>query len=200
MRKLRYISILILFFLSFIPAVEAQQEFVDVTDQVNAIVDKGDTIPYFELPQVYVFPPYRFKNRKQEQEYWRMVYDVKKVLPLAKLIRATLIETYHILETIPTDKAKSKHLKAVEKQMVADYKPQMKKLTLRQGKLLIRLVDRYCNQTSYDLLKAYMGSFRAGFWQTFAVLFGASLRTEWDPTGKDAMLERIVLMVESGAL
>lgn len=199
MRNVGVKSILILFLLSFIPTMEAQ-EFVDVTDRVNAIVDKGDTVAYFELPQVYVFPPYRFKNKKEEQEYWRMVYDVKKVLPLAKLIRATLIETYHILETIPTDKAKSKHLKAVEKQMVADYKPQMKKLTLRQGKLLIRLVDRYCNQSSYDLLKAYMGSFRAGIWQTFAVLFGASLRAEWDPKGKDAMLERIVLMVESGAL
>lgn len=199
MRNVGVKSILILFLLSFIPTMEAQ-EFVDVTDRVNAIVDKGDTVAYFELPQVYVFPPYRFKNKKEEQEYWRMVYDVKKVLPLAKLIRATLIETYHILETISTDKAKSKHLKAVEKQMVADYKPQMKKLTLRQGKLLIRLVDRYCNQSSYDLLKAYMGSFRAGFWQTFAVLFGASLRAEWDPKGKDAKLERIVLLIESGAL
>lgn len=176
------------------------QERVFDHESVKAVIDKGDTIPYVALPEVHVFPPYKFANRRQEEQYWRMIRDVKKVLPLAKIIRTILIETYEVLETIPTEKERIKHLKAVEKQMFEDYKPQMKQLTINQGKLLIRLVDRYCNQSSYDILKAYLGGFRAGFWQTFAYVLGASLKTEWDPQGKDAMLERIVVLVEMGAL
>lgn len=168
--------------------------------EVRSIVDKGDTIPYVQLGMVHIFPPHTFKSKREEEKYWRMVYDVKKVLPFAKLIRQTLIETYQVLETIPTERERDQHLKLVEKQMLDDYKPMMKKLTLNQGKLLIRLVDRYCRQSSYNLLKAYLGSFRAGFWQAFAFMIGASLKAEWDPTGKDAQLERIVVLVEMGVL
>lgn len=189
----------ILFFCATFVGVAAQESF-DGQFTVHGTVDRGDTIPHVVLSDVHVFAPYQFRSVREEQLYWRMVRDVKKVLPLAQLIRTTLIETYHVLEMIPTERERTKHLKAVEKQMLEDYKPQMKKLTLSQGKLLIRMVDRYCNQSSYDLLKAFLGSFRAGFWQTFAYVFGASLKTEWDPTGKDAMLERIILMVESGVL
>jgi hypothetical protein len=65
---------------------------------------------------------------------------------------------------------------------------------------LIKLIDRECNQSSYDILKAYLGPFRAGFWNLFAGLFGASLKSEWDPDGKDAATERIVQMVEMGLI
>ena len=74
------------------------------------------------------------------------------------------------------------------------------KLTFSQGKLLIKLIDRECNQSSYNLLKAYLGSFRAGFWNIFAGMFGASLKTEYDPKGKDAMTERVVVLVENGLI
>ena len=73
-------------------------------------------------------------------------------------------------------------------------------MTLSQGKLLIKLVDRECNQSAYNLAKAFLGPFRAGFWNLFAGMFGASLKTEYDPKGKDALTERIVVLVESGAL
>ena len=76
----------------------------------------------------------------------------------------------------------------------------MKKLTFAQGKLLIKLVDRQTHSTGYELVKAFLGSFRAGFYQAFASLFGASLKKEYDPTGDDALTERVILMVESGQL
>jgi hypothetical protein len=76
----------------------------------------------------------------------------------------------------------------------------MKKLTFTQGKLLIKLVDRQNNQTSYELVKAFMGPFKAGFYQTFAAMFGASLKKQYDPTGKDAMVERVITLVENGQL
>lgn len=169
-------------------------------NQQRVVIENGDTIPFVRLRPVYIFPPMIFKNQKQEMAYWRTVRDVKKTLPYAKLIYETLVETYQYMETLPSDKAKSKHLKKMEKELFDTYKPVLKKLTFRQGKLLIKLIDRECNQSSYSLIKAFLGSFRAGFWNTFASLFGASLKQEWDPQGKDKQLEKICLLVESGQL
>ena len=77
------------------------------------------------------------------------------------------IETYEYMETLPNEKAKQQHLKRMEKEMFKEYKPQLRRLSYSQGKLLIKLIDRECNQSSYNLLKAYLGSFRAGFWNFF---------------------------------
>ncbi|WP_373798372.1 DUF4294 domain-containing protein, partial [Bacteroides heparinolyticus] len=102
--------------------------------------------------------------------------------------------------TLPNEKARRQHIKAVEKGMKEQYTPRLKKLTFAQGKLLIKLVDRQTNSTGYELVKAFMGPFKAGFYQTFAALFGASLKKQYDPTGEDALTERVILMVESGQL
>ena len=103
-------------------------------------------------------------------------------------------------QALPNDKARQAHLKRMEKELFAQYKPELKKLSFSQGKLLIKLIDRECNQSSYNLLKAYLGSFRAGFWNFFAGMFGASLKSEYDPKGKDAMTERVVVLVENGLI
>jgi hypothetical protein len=166
----------------------------------RATVDKGDTIPLVQLREIVFYAPPRFKNRKEELQYARLVRDVKITLPYAQMVYNTLVETYLYMQTLPNDKAREKHLKQLEKDLYADYKPQLKKLTLSQGKLLIKLIDRQCHQSSYHILKAYLGSFRAGFWNFFAGMFGASLKTQYDPHGKDAMTERVVIQVEEGAL
>ncbi|MDR1746936.1 MAG: DUF4294 domain-containing protein [Tannerella sp.] len=165
-----------------------------------AYVENGDTIPVVQLPTVYFYPPLVFKNAKEEREYNKLVRDVKKTLPYAKLVYNTLIETYEYIETLPDDKARDAHLKRMEKELFKEYKPVLKKLTLSQGKLLIKLIDRECNQSSYRILSAYLGSFRAGFWNLFAGLFGASLKSEYDPKGKDSLTERVVVLVEHGMI
>jgi hypothetical protein len=88
----------------------------------------------------------------------------------------------------------------MEKDLFNDYKPELKKLTLSQGKLLLKLVNRECNQSSYQLVNAFLGKIRASFWNLFATMLGASMKTEYDPNGKDALTERIVLLVERGLL
>lgn len=163
-------------------------------------VYEGDTIPYINLHTVYIFKPLKFKNKRQSTRYYRLVRDVKKVLPIAKEINRAVIETYEYLMTLPNEKAREKHMKAVEKGLKEQYTPRMKKLTFRQGKLLIKLIDRQTHSTGYELVKAFMGPFKAGFYQTFAALFGASLKKEYDPTGDDALTERVILLVESGQL
>ena len=97
-------------------------------------------------------------------------------------------------------KPDQKHIKRVEKGLKEQYTPRMKKLSFAQGKLLIKLIDRQSNSTSYELVKAFMGPFKAGFYQTFAALFGASLKKEYDPQGEDKLTERVVLMVENGQI
>ena len=163
-------------------------------------VYEGDTIPYVKLPTVYIFKPLKFKNRREMAKYYKLIRDVKKVLPISKEINRAIIETYEYLQTIPTEKGRQKHQKAVEKGLKEQYTPRMKKLSFSQGKLLIKLVDRQTHSTSYELVKAFMGPFKAGFYQTFAALFGASLKKQYDPTGDDALTERVILMVESGQL
>ena len=170
--------------------------------QVRLPVDlyNGDTIPVVHLPNVYIYRPPTFNNRRQERFYWRNVRDVKKTLPIAREVRGIIVETYEYLLTIPDEKAREAHLSAVEKGMIEQYTPQMKKLTLRQGKMLIKLIDRECDQTGFELIKVFMGGFKANFYQTFAALFGASLKKEYDPEVEDAELEEIIFWIDNGAL
>lgn len=168
--------------------------------RVRTCVYQGDTIPYVSLPTVYIYKPLEFKNKRQARRYSKLVRDVKKVLPIANEVQRAIIETYEYLLTLPDDKARQRHLKAVEKSIKEQYTPRMKKLTFAQGKLLIKLVDRQTNSTGYELVKAFLGPFRAGFYQAFAALFGASLKKEYDPEGEDAVTERVVRMVENGQL
>lgn len=165
-----------------------------------AYVVGEDTFAIVNLPGVYIFPEMKFKNKKEQDNYYKLIRDVKRTLPYAKMVYSTLIETYEYMETLPNEKAKQQHLKRMEKEMFKEYKPQLRRLSYSQGKLLIKLIDRECNQSSYNLLKAYLGSFRAGFWNFFASMFGASLKSQYDPKGKDKVTERVVVLVENGLL
>lgn len=167
---------------------------------VPVCVYEGDTIPCVQLPTLHVFRPLRFRNERAKREYDKLVRNIKKVYPISLEVRSAVIETYEFLSTLPDEKARDRHIKQVEKSVKAQYTPVMKKLTLSQGKLLIKLVDRQTNQTGYELVKAFMGPFKAGFYQAFAALFGASLRKEYDPQGEDRLIERIILQIESGQL
>ena len=170
------------------------------TVKVSKVLVGGDSLQYMEFSNVYVYPQLTFSSKRQQQSYMRLVKNVKITLPLAKEVRQILIETAEYLETLPNDKAKEAHIKRVEQSILKEYKPKMKKLTYSQGKLLIKLINRECNSTSYEAIQAFMGPLRAGFWQAFAWAFGASLKKEYDPEGPDRLTERVVLLVEAGQL
>jgi hypothetical protein len=168
--------------------------------KVGKVLDKGDSIQYVELNKVYVYPQLTFENERQRMEYNRLVYNVKKVLPIAKEVNKIIVETYEYLQTLPDKKSRDEHMKLVEADIKREYTPRMKKLTYAQGKLLIKLVYRETSSSSYQLIQAFLGSVRAGFYQTFAWIFGASLKKEYQPNGVDRLTERVVLQVESGQL
>lgn len=173
--------------------------FVPMVKVGKALVD-NDSIQYVELNTLYVYPKLTFKNEKQRQAYNRLVANIKKVLPIAKEVNSIIVETYEYLQTLPDKKSKDEHMKRVEKGIRKEYTPRMKKLTYSQGKLLIKLVYRECNSSSYQLIQAFLGPIRAGFYQAFASLFGASLTKKYDPEGVDRYTERIIRQVEAGQI
>lgn len=170
------------------------------TVKVGKVLEGGDSILYMEMNNVYVFPPVEFKSERQRGAFMRLVKNVKTVLPIAKEARQIMMETAEYLETLPSDQARQEHMKRVEKSIMAEYKPRMKKLSYSQGKLLIKLIYRESHSSGYELIQAFLGPMRAGFYQAFAWAFGASLKKEYDPEGVDRLTERVVLMVEAGQL
>ncbi len=200
MNKKLNIFILTLFALFFTIPATGQEVETNGGYLVAMTLYEGEMIPSIELGMVYVYAPLKFKNEKERQEYNKLVWNVKKVYPISREINRAIIETYEYMMTLPDDKSRQKHISKVEKGLKEQYTPRMKKLTFTQGKLLIKLVDRECNQSSYELVKAFMGPFKAGLYQTFASLFGASLKKEYDPEGEDRLTERIVYLIETGQI
>lgn len=168
--------------------------------KVGKVKQGKDSIQYVELNNIWVYPQPVFRNARQRQAYNRLVYNIKKVLPIAKEVNRIIIETGDYLELLPNKKAKDEHMKQVEADIKKEYTPRMKKLTYSQGKLLIKLVYRECNNSSYDLIKAFLGPIRAGFYQTFAWIFGASLKKTYDPDHVDRLTEMVVRQVEAGQI
>ena len=200
----------ILFFCLIFPAL-SQEEASELPNVQNKTykgyyyfhtVEDGDSTLMLVLNPITCFPEEKFKNKKQEEFYWRTVRDVKKALPYAKLIAATLIETYEYIETLPTKEEREDHLKAMEDALFKQYKPELKRFSRRQARVLVKLIYRETNQPTYGIIKAFLGAFRSTFWQAFGKLFGVSLKAEWKPDKdpNDAMIERICIRIEQGTL
>lgn len=188
------------------PVVEAQELTYEAESPYRGfnwrVDENGDSIIVFYLRNITVFPPEHFKNKKDEEYYWRTVRDVKLTLPYARLIAETLIETYEYIETFPTQKEREDYLKSMEKALFEQYKPILKRFSKRQAKVLLKLIQRQTHQSGYEIVKAFLGSFRATFWQGFGKLFGVSLKSTFDPKkdASDATLDRIARRVEEGTL
>lgn len=168
----------------------------------HTVTEEGDTVLMVIFNEITVFPEMKFKNRKEEDFYWKTVRDVKKALPYAKLICETLLETYEYIETFPTQEERERYLKEMEGAVFNQYKPVLKRFSRNQARVLVKLIQRETNQSGYDILKAFLGSFRATFWQGFGKLFGVNLKGTYNPAkdSKDAIIERICVAVEQGML
>lgn len=161
---------------------------------------RGDSIPHVTFPVLHKYPVRQFRNDRELRQYNRLVANVKKVLPLAKLARYTIIETYEQMRVLPDKKARAEHVRAVEAELKRTYTPMLKKMSRSQGRLLVKLIDRECNLTGYNIAKAFVGSFKANVYQTMAFCFGQSLNKRYDPEGEDNQTEQVVRLVESGQL
>jgi len=178
-----------------------ESSYLPVGKCAGATVDKqtGDTIYLGTLRDLYVYPKMKFRNKQQEKFYWRTVRDVKKTLPYAKLIAKEMDATTELMSKM-TRKQQKKFWKQYEKLLFAQYEDEFKQMTVSQGQMLMLLVDRETNTTSYDCIKMFKGNFAAMFWQGIAKMFGNDLKVEYDGEDKDKIVERVINLVEAGQL
>ena len=163
-------------------------------------VQNGDTLYMAYLHEVWVYPPLRFTSKKQEKFYWKTVRDVKKCLPYAKMITADMAYADAELAKLPDDKARKKWWRQFERSLYKKYEKDFRGMYASQGRMLMKLMDRETDKTSYDLIKQYKSKAAADFWQFIAKLFKNDLKEEYDATDKDRITERIINLVEAGQL
>lgn len=164
----------------------------------RAEVIDGDTVPVVDLNTVYIFTDYVFKTQRHAELWTRTKYNVKKVYPYAILAAAKLKEYDKALEKIENPHYKKIFLKVCEKELRKEFEDELKDLTVSQGKVLMKLVDRETGKTTYDIVKQMRGNFQAMMWQTLARLFGHNMKAEYDANVEDIMIERAVKLVEAG--
>jgi hypothetical protein len=194
--KLTLILILLYFYTAF--DLQAQKPVYSHRDSI--VVENGDTIPHFNLSTVYVFPVKKFRGWSEEQQYWRMVMRVKKVLPYAKEA-AVLLKKYEM--EVPSEaraKDRREYVRKAEKELMNKYEGTFKKMTVSEGRVLIKLIDRETQQVSYDIIQDLKGNLSAAFWQGIARIFGNNLKSEYDPQGEDWQIEQIVRRIELGLI
>lgn len=163
------------------------------------VVD-GDTIGLVDVRAAVIFPAVKIENRRQQIRYDKLVHNVKKVYPYAKLAGQKLREYRDILDTIQGEKARKNFMKKAEKELEAQFGNEIKDLTFSQGKILIKLVYRETGNSTFDIVKDLRGGFTAFIWQTMARIFGYNLKNGYDPAGEDQAIEQVILMIEAGAI
>ena len=200
-------SLILVFFIVPGHDTYGQNPVIEEVNGVNMLrlpmqINGRDTFYLVTLREVPVYPPLVFKNKRQEKFYWKTVRDVKRTLPYAKIVSAEIVATNQHLFSLPNDKERKKYMEQYEKELFKKYEPELRQMTFSQGKMLIKLIDREADLTSYELIKNYRGKFSAFFWQGFARIFGANLKAEYDTTTneEDQIIERIITLVEAGAL
>lgn len=166
----------------------------------QAIIVNGDTVPIYIMKDVRIYSPVVIKTKHEAIKFSKLVRNVKKVYPYARITGIKVKEMNTIVQNAATEKERKKLMKEYEDNLKAQFEEEIKNLTFSQGILLIKLIDRETGQTSFDIIKEFRGKIMASFYQTLGVLFGYNLKTTYDPEGEDKEIEKIVQMIENGAL
>ncbi len=188
------------FVFSFACAYSQDSLHMENTNVLSGVIVDGDTIFLASIEEVYIFPRHRFSSRRDMRRYERLIRNVKRAYPYAIIASETLEDIAMHTVSMKNEKERKKYIKEREKELFDKYEDELKKLTITQGKILIKLIDRETGDTSYDLVKELRGSFSAFFWQTLARIFGSNLKSEFDPHGEDKLLNEIVILIEAGQL
>jgi hypothetical protein len=187
---------------AFIYGVIEAQDNNSVSDHVlvNGKFVNGDTVLISSIKEVIIMPKKEFTSKGDYRRYQKLVRNVKRVYPYAKMAGQKYQVVEQHLLTLETDKERKIYLKSVEKELVNEYEDDLSQLTITQGRILLKLIDREIGETSYELLKDFRGNFSAIFWQTLAKIFGHNLKSEFDPQGEDKTLNEILILIDNGLL
>lgn len=192
--------IIIYILLIISPLVLLSQAKTDAGYIFRGVIIDGDTMPHLTLKPVVILPPIEFKSHKEYLKFRKLVINVKKVYPYSQIAKKAFQEINIAVDTIKSEREKKKFIKQKEEELKDKYADQLKKLSITQGHILIKMIDREIGKTSYELLKELRGSFSAFMWQSVARLFGENLKDDFDEDGEDEFLNRIIIMIENGQL
>jgi hypothetical protein len=169
---------------------------------IQNVERNGVTMPEIAIKEVTVVGrPTKSGSRKSDyRKYERLIYNLKKVYPYALVVRRKLDEVNNQLAAIKSEKEKKEFIKQFEKNIFGEYENDVKQMTITQGRLLIKLIDRETQNTSYELIRDYRGKFSAAFWQGIAKIFGTNLKEQYDPYGEDALIEILLYEIETGQI
>lgn len=179
-------------------ALSAQETQKDQSVLTRAVVEGQDTIPLLELPEVRVYERRDFEYLYLKRRYRRMIRNVKKAYPYARIAAEELKALDDHLLTLESEKEQKAYVNQAEKDIMKRFEKEVRKLTVTQGIILVKLIDRETGRTSYQVIKELKGGFTAFFWQGIARIFGNNLKTEYDPQNQDKVMEDIVLGIEAG--
>lgn len=166
----------------------------------RVVTAEGDTIPHIYIEPVLVTPRKHFQSHGDVRKYWRLVRRVKKVYPYAQKAAELLQEYQARYAAANNPKLRRQYVRQAEKDLFDQYGPQLKKLSISEGRILIKLIDRETSHTSYELIKDLKGGLTAFFWQGVARIFGNNLKDEYDPVTEDRMIEEIIFFIDIGII
>lgn len=195
--SLKYLT-LVLFFCGTVQAIPAQVNIHDSSVVTRVIIEGQDTLPVITLPEVSVYKRKDFEYLYLKRRYRRMIRNVKKTYPYAKVAGVRLKELDDHLTTLDSEKDQKEYIHQAEKEIMDQFEKEVKKLTVTQGIILVKLIDRETGRTSYQVIRDLKGRVTAFFWQGIARIFGNNLKTEYDPDAQDKIIEHIVLGIEAG--
>lgn len=159
------------------------------------VVENGDSVAVFHLT-----PVRKYARKPDMRRYARLVRAVKRVYPIAEEARVLMRTMESELLALPNKKQQKMYIKGIEKRLVREYTPVLKKMTIYDGSVLLKLIDRQVDDTAFDIIKEFRGGFEAGLWQALAKMFGNNLKTDYNPDQDDMLLEQIVTLYEKGLL
>lgn len=158
-------------------------------------VENGDSIAV-----IHITPVRKYARKPDMRRYARLVRAVKRVYPIAEEAKVLMATMESELLALPNKKQQKLYIKGIEKRLIREYTPVLKKMTIYDGRVLLKLIDRQVDDTAYEIIKEFRGGFEAGLWQALAKMFGNNLKTDYDPDKDDILLEQIIRLYEKGLL
>lgn len=192
---------LIIFIVIFYLPLKIQAQIQETGGMVvPARIFEGDTMPFYTLPEVIVFSFRPFKSAKDEKQTKRLINNVKKVYPFAKLAAAKMKFYDQLAQNATSGRERDRINKRAEEDLKNQFEADIRTMTRSQGRLLIKLIDRETGKSSYEIIKLSRGAFRAVFWQSMSSFFGMDLKDKYEKDGDDATIEMIVQLIEKGII
>jgi hypothetical protein len=195
---LKQIYTILFFGFLVVSGINTQAQQKDSSDFLLGVIQNGDTLIHKNIKEVVVLP--RQRSKSQQRKYHRYVQKVKKVYPLAVEARELLKKYEPQYYAMEDQRDRRKLMKNLEKELLARHKEELKKWSISDGRILLKLINRETERTPYSIIKDFRGDVSAVFWQGIARIFKNDLKDDYEPEGEDLWLEEIVTLIELGYL